>query len=92
MDYKNYEREAEIFRALANPVRLCILNGLMREGNCKVGVMQDCLKLPQSTVSQHISKLKSAGIIRGERRGTEIYYEVVDEKVRDIVKIMTEGK
>jgi len=44
--------------------------------------------LPQSTVSQHLSKLKSAGIIEGDRTGLEICYRVVDEDVKEIVRIL----
>ena len=92
MEWKNLEHEAELFKVLANPVRLCILIGLMREGHCQVSVMQECLSLPQSTVSQHIGKLRSAGIIHGERKGTQIYYQVVNEKVKELIKIIMEEK
>jgi ArsR family transcriptional regulator len=50
--------------------------------------MQECLNLPQSTVSQHLAKLKSAGIIEGERKGLEVCYKVVDEEVKKIVEIL----
>jgi ArsR family transcriptional regulator len=43
------------------------------------------MHLPQSTVSQHISKLKSAGIIQGNRCGLEITYIVINE---DAIKII----
>jgi ArsR family transcriptional regulator len=52
--------------------------------------MQECLEIPQSTVSQHISKLKAAGIICGKRCGTEIEYSVVDEDAVNIVGILFE--
>jgi ArsR family transcriptional regulator len=42
------------------------------------------MELPQSTISQHIAKLKAAGIIKGERCGTEITYKLVD---KDIINI-----
>jgi ArsR family transcriptional regulator len=47
--------------------------------------MQACLELPQSTVSQHLQKLRTAGIIEGKRNGLEISYEVIDPRV---IKIM----
>lgn len=92
IEWKNLEHEAELFKVLANPVRLCILAGLLKEGSCQVSIMQECLGLPQSTVSQHIGKLKAAGIIYGERKGTQIYYKVVSEKVKDIMEIIMEEK
>ena len=57
-DYKKYVKEAELLKALAHPVRLCIAKGLM-DGRCNVNKMKDCLGVSQSNVSQHLSKLKS---------------------------------
>lgn len=87
IDLKSYEKKAEKLKALAHPQRLCIVKGLM-EGGCNVSKIQECLGLPQSTVSQHLSKLKSAGIIDGERNGLEICYRVADEDIIEIVKIL----
>lgn len=86
-DLKIYEKKADKLKALAHPQRLCIIKGLM-DGGCNVSKIQECLCLPQSTVSQHLSKLKAAGIIEGERNGLEICYRVVDEDVKGIIKIL----
>lgn len=86
----DYEKKAEILKAIAHPVRLCIVNGLLQEGGCNVSKMQNCLDVPQSTISQHLAKLKAAGIIEGKRQGVEIYYHVVDEEVKKIVKVLFE--
>lgn len=86
-DLKIYEKKAEKLKALAHPQRLCIIKGLM-DGGCNVSKIQECLCLPQSTVSQHLAKLKAAGIIEGERNGLEICYRVVDEDVKSIIKIL----
>jgi DNA-binding transcriptional ArsR family regulator len=65
-DTKIYEQKAEKIKALAHPHRLCIVKGLI-DNKCNVTKIQECLKLPQSTVSQHLAKLKAAGIIEGKR-------------------------
>lgn len=88
-DIKKYEKKSEVLKAIAHPIRLCIVKGLM-DNECNVTKIQECLKLPQSTVSQHLSKLKAAGIIEGERRGLEICYRVVDEDVKKIIKVLFE--
>ncbi|WP_058486379.1 ArsR/SmtB family transcription factor [Defluviitalea phaphyphila] len=85
MDIKAFEKKAEILKALGHPTRLCIVKRLIDRGGCNVSHMQSCIGLPQSTVSQHISKLKAAGIIQGDRCGLEITYKVVDE---DAIKII----
>lgn len=85
----HYTEAAEILKVLAHPVRLCIVNGLLEKGECNVSFMQSCLKTPQSTVSQHLQKLKAAGIIEGRREGLEIYYRIRDARVAELIKALT---
>jgi ArsR family transcriptional regulator len=90
MDLERYERKAEKLKILGHPVRLCIVNGLMAQA-CNVTGIQECLRLPQSTISQHLSVLKARGILKGVRSGLEITYQVVDEDAKKIVRaLMTE--
>jgi ArsR family transcriptional regulator len=87
-DYSKYADTAELLKVLAHPVRLCIVKGLLEKGECNVSYMQSCLDTPQSTVSQHLQKLRAAGIIEGRRRGLEIYYQVSNDKVAELVKAL----
>ncbi|NHM27563.1 winged helix-turn-helix transcriptional regulator [Desulfofundulus sp. TPOSR] len=84
---QQYEEKAELLKALAHPIRLCIVDGLINN-ECNVTRMRECLDLPQSTVSQHLGILKSRGIIRGRRQGTEICYTVTNELVKDLMKVL----
>ena len=59
----DYERKAELLKILGHPVRLCIVNGLITK-ECNVTGIQECLGLPQSTISQHLGILKAHGIIK----------------------------
>jgi len=86
-NFKAYNQTAEILKALAHPVRLCIIKGLLQKGSCNVSFMQDCLDLPQSTVSQHLQKLRSLGIVETERNGLEIIYSVKDERIRHLIQL-----
>ncbi len=85
---KQFREYAEILKVLAHPVRLCIVKGLINQGECNVTYMQSCLGTPQSTISQHLQKLKAAGIIEGRRDGLEIHYKVVNEKVFQIIEAL----
>ncbi|WP_026485804.1 ArsR/SmtB family transcription factor [Caldanaerobius polysaccharolyticus] len=85
---EKYQVIAQKLKAVAHPYRLCIVRGLIVEGECNVSTMQECLKLPQSTVSQHLAKLKAAGIVEGERQGLEICYKVVDEDIKKIIEVL----
>lgn len=89
-NFKAYEAAAEQLKALAHPVRLCIVKGLIEKQQCNVSYMQECLHLPQSTVSQHLQKLRSLGIVEATRSGLEIYYKVTDEKVLRLVQTLFE--
>ncbi len=84
MDMEIFEGKSEKLKAMAHPHRLCILKGLA-ENKCNVSKIQECLGLPQSTVSQHLAKLRAAGLIKGERNGQEICYKVADEEVKSII-------
>lgn len=88
--YDKYEERAEMLKVLAHPVRLCIVSGLM-EQECNVTKMQECLNLPQSTVSQHLGILKAKGIVKGKRNGLEICYSVVSDEAKEIVKAVNKA-
>lgn len=83
-----FEEYAEMIKALGHPIRLCIIRGLIITGGSNVTKIQDCLEIPQSTISQHLAKLKAAGIIVGDRNGLEITYRVSDNKTKEIIKIL----
>ena len=87
-NYKELETSAEILKVLAHPVRLCIVRGLIENGAQIVSSMQNCLEIPQSTLSQHLQKLRAAGIIEGERNGLEIKYHVCSEVAIRTVKAL----
>jgi DNA-binding transcriptional ArsR family regulator len=78
--------KAELFKTIAHPVRLCILAMLMREQESNVTDIQCCLDVPQPSVSQHLAKLKSAGILSSERNGTEVIYKLKNEEVKHILE------
>ncbi|MCG4586761.1 metalloregulator ArsR/SmtB family transcription factor [Anaerosalibacter bizertensis] len=80
------EEKADVLKAISHPVRLCIVRRLLKEGEKNVTEMQNCLEAPQSTVSQHLSRLKAAGIIEGRREGIEIYYKLINKDVEKILK------
>ncbi|WP_019637278.1 ArsR/SmtB family transcription factor [Paenibacillus fonticola] len=89
-NFNAYEEAAEMLKALAHPVRLCIVRGLLKNGPCNVSYMQECLEIPQSTVSQHLQKLRSSGIVKAQRQRHEIYYTIENETVRRIVQTLFE--
>ncbi len=66
-------------KALSHPARIAILQMLMKRNACVCGDIVDELPLSQSTVSQHLKELKSAGLIKGSIEGTSICYCIDSE-------------
>lgn len=85
------EYKAELLKAIGHPIRLCIVKNLLLEGNRNVTTMQDCLCVPQSTVSQHLGKLKSAGIITGKRNKNEMLYSLSNDEIKQILTVLFEN-
>lgn len=79
------KQKAEVLKAISHPVRLCIVSKLVQEGSHNVTEIQDCLDAPQSTISQHLSKLRAAGVVAGKRNGTEVNYYVINEDAKNII-------
>ncbi len=82
------KEKALLLKALSNPVRLCIVRELLQRDCCNVSSMQNCLQLSQSTVSQHLGRLRDMGIITGERKGTEVYYRVSSDEAAKVIKVL----
>ncbi|MBP2644024.1 MAG: transcriptional regulator, ArsR family [Firmicutes bacterium] len=91
-DFTKYTEIAELLKVLAHPVRLCIVRGLLTHGECNVSHMQHCLSVPQSTISQHLQRLRTAGIIEGTRNGLEIKYALCNKKVSQLLAVLFETK
>ena len=79
-------RAAEMLKALPHPLRLCIARGLWQSGGCNVAHMQQCLEAPQSTISQHLAKMRAVGIIEGERNGLEVVYRLKSRAVEQLLE------
>jgi len=78
MDVKTsarFEARARIIKALAHPTRLFIVDELSREEHC-VCELTEMVGADTSTVSKHLSLLKNAGIVRDDKRGTQVFYQL----------------
>jgi DNA-binding transcriptional ArsR family regulator len=75
-----HQFKAELFKALAHPARIKILE-LLRRGEQTVSELQVKLEIDPSSVSQHLGVLRSRRLIDGRKVGTSVYYRVVDQLV-----------
>lgn len=74
----NHDR---LFRAFSDPIRRRAVRLLARRTLCVCDLVS-VLKLPQPTVSRHLSALETAGVLRAEKRGRWRHYALVDGKDR----------
>jgi ArsR family transcriptional regulator len=81
MDRDDAEGVATIFKALADPTRVAIVNRLSSAGSVCVCDLTAAFELAQPTVSHHLRVLREAGLVESERRGTWAYYRLVPEAI-----------
>lgn len=87
-----YQRQAEVLKALAHPVRLRIVRGLLECGCRNVSCMERATGQSQSAISQHLNRLKHAGVLACARSGNEVYYQVADPRVEGIIRALFAGE
>ena len=75
---------ADQYKALADPTRLRILT-LLCGGEKRVSEIADQLVVSQSAVSHQLRLLRNLNIIRYRKAGREVYYDLADDHVRDIL-------
>jgi DNA-binding transcriptional ArsR family regulator len=73
--------------ALGDPKRLLILYAL-EDGPLCVNELTEALRLSQPTVSRHLGVLRDRGLVNTERRGTAVYYSLVDERLLRAVDLL----
>jgi ArsR family transcriptional regulator len=74
-EFGNKEQSLAAFaKAISHPARIAILNVLAKKNECICGEIVDVLPLAQSTVSQHLKELKTAGLIDGAIDGPRSCY------------------
>lgn len=71
---KREQELAEIAKALSHPARIAILKVLAQKKECICGEIVEVLPLAQSTVSQHLKELLTAGLIEGTMDGPRSCY------------------
>ena len=70
-----FAARAKIIKAMGHPTRLFIVDTLSR-GEANVQELTKAIGADMSTVSRHLGLLKEVGIIRSQRRGSQVYYRL----------------
>src|SRR5688572_1490763 len=80
-DTEIFERQARICKAFAHPGRLQILD-LLGQDERGVSELQEALGISKTNISQHLSILKSAGVVATRREGKQIYCSLAMPEVK----------
>ena len=83
-------RTADMIRALGHPIRLRLVEAL-ECGECCVSDLQDAVGQPQAVVSQHLAKMKAAGIVSCRRDGVNVRYVVAEPRVLRMLDCLRHG-
>lgn len=70
------DKKAEIFKALANPARLDVIDQLLDGEKCVCEIQENLKKYQQAHISKSLQKLKSVGLIKDKRVGMNVYYSL----------------
>jgi len=77
----------EIIKALCNPVRLKIIQCISKKEKTVSELISNC-SLSQSAVSQHLTKLKNAGLVKDSKNGREVFYSITDKNLSLISELL----
>jgi DNA-binding transcriptional ArsR family regulator len=81
------EQAEQFLKALANAHRLIVLCEL-HKGEACVTELQKAVGLSQSSLSQHLARLRQDGLVRTRRDSRTIYYSLADPRVAKIVALL----
>ena len=81
------EFKAEVFRVLANPTRIHIIE-VLREGELSVGAITEQLQVEPANASQHLAVLRSNGLVARRKAGNQVFYALRDPFLIEVLASM----
>jgi len=79
---------ARLCKALSHPARVQLLRHLINHGECYFGSLADILPLAPSTISNHVTILKEAGLIEGSSDVQRVCYCVNRERLQALKRLI----
>jgi len=80
------ETKAELFKALAHPARIRILE-VLTEGEHAVGEMQPLIGIEASHLSQQLGVLRRAGLVQSRKEGPSVIYALRDPEIAELLRV-----
>lgn len=82
-----YEVKATLFKGLAHPLRIRILEVLSAAPSVSVGELLAETGLEASHLSQHLAVLRNDHLVRSERRGSQVFYRLAYPQVAELLRV-----
>ena len=82
-----YEVKANLFKGLAHPFRIRLLELLSDSPELTVSALQAETELEPSHLSQHMSVLRRHHLVVSERRGSHVFYRLADPRIRELLAV-----
>jgi len=89
VDREFFCMHSELCKTLANDKRQMILAAL-RDGELTVSQLTDVTQIPQATLSQHLSRMRTHGVVNARRDGAFAYYSISNPKLIQAFDLITE--
>lgn len=83
---ENISKKAKVFSLLGNEVRLKIITLFLEYERMCVCDIGDVLEMKQSSISQHLRKLKDGGLLDNKREGMTIFYFIPPQEKENLKK------
>ena len=82
-----YEVKANLFKGLAHPYRIRILELLVDAEEVSVAALQADTELEASHLSQHLAVLRRHRLVSSERRASHVYYRLADPRIGELLAV-----
>lgn len=82
-----YEVKANLFKGLAHPLRVRVLEVLSTGPEASVSELLEATGLEASHLSQHLAVLRNNRLVTADRRGNQVYYRLAYPQVADLLRV-----
>ncbi|WP_448006620.1 ArsR/SmtB family transcription factor [Agromyces bauzanensis] len=82
-----YEVKANLFKGLAHPLRVRVLEMLSTHPETSVSELLEATGLEASHLSQHLAVLRNNRLVTADRRGNQVYYRLAYPQVADLLRV-----
>lgn len=90
IESRDFDKIAGVFKALADPTRLRVLDVLTAGERCVCQIQGRFVGMPQNLLSHHLRVLREAGLVIAERRGRWVHYRLNEEMLTTLRSLIPE--